>query len=108
MRKLCFLVNKFFGRPKTQTITSNSDIKISTNGTFYGEGEITSQQQSNISPLSHLMLPGSNPTPEDVLLPSYNEPLGVWYLEEQPKITGTAQRLLHNQSRTKKAIIQVI
>lgn len=97
-----FLVNKFFGRPKTQTITSNSDIKISTNGTFYGEGEITSQQQSNISPLSHLMLPGSNPTPEDVLLPSYNEPLGVWYLKEQPKITGTTQRLFHNQSKDEK------
>lgn len=95
-----FLVNKFFGRPTTQTIKSDSEIKISTNGTFSGEGAITSQQQSNISPLSRLMLPGSNPTPEDIFLPSYDEPLGVWYLEDAPEVIHTAWSYFYPISMT--------
>lgn len=85
-----FLVNKFFGRPTTQTIKSDSEIKISTNGKIEANGIITSQQQSNISPLSRLMLPGSNPTPEDIFLPSYDEPLGVWYLADAPVVKHAA------------------
>lgn len=85
-----FLVKKFFGRNSTQTITSNSDIKIQTTGAITLEGNITSQQQSNVSPISRLMLPGSNPTPQDVFLPSYNEPLGVWSLTSAPVVTATS------------------
>lgn len=85
-----FLVNKFFGRSSTQTIKSESEIKIFTNGTFKATGSSASQQQSNISPLSRLMLPGSTPTPEDIFMPSYDEPLGVWYLEQAPKVHHNA------------------
>ena len=85
-----FLVNKFFGRASTQTMQSNSDIKISTNGKIYSEGTITSQQQSNISPLARLMLPGSNPTPEDIFLRSNDKPFGVWYLEKAPEVKFSA------------------
>lgn len=85
-----FLVKKFFGRNSTQTITSNSDIKIQTTGSITLEGTITSQQQSNVSPISRLMLPGSNPTPQDIFLPSYNEPLGVWSLTSAPVVTATS------------------
>ena len=85
-----FLVNKFFGRSSSQTIKSESEIKISSNGTFNVKGNMTSQQQSNISPLSRLMLPGSTPTPEDIFMPSYDEPLGVWYLEQAPEVRHNA------------------
>ena len=92
-----WLVNKFFGRKSsTQTITSNSDIKISTEGTIQTKGTITSHQQSNISPISHLMLPGSTPTPEDIFLPSYNEPLGVWHLKYPPTIVCESFEWFHN------------
>lgn len=91
-----WLVNKFFGKQTTQTITSNSDIKISTDGTIQTNGTIISQQQSNISPISHLMLPGSNPTPEDILLPSYNEPLGVWNLKYPPIIVSESFDWFHS------------
>lgn len=39
-----FLVNKFFGRSSTQTIKSESEIKIFTNGTFKATGSSASQQ----------------------------------------------------------------
>lgn len=85
-----FLVKKFFGRNSTSTTTSTSDIKIQTTSTIKLKGTITSQQQSNISPISQLMLPGTTPTPQDIFLPSYNELLGVWSLSDAPKVTATS------------------
>lgn len=85
-----FLVKKFFGRNSTSTTTSMSDIKIQTTGDVKLSGTVTSQQQSNVAPISQLMVPGSTPTPQDVFLPSYNEPLGVWSLTSKPVVTATS------------------
>ena len=85
-----FLVKKFFGRQSTSTTTNTSDIKIQTTSKINLKGAITSQQQSNISPISQLMLPGTTPTPQDVFLPSYNNLLGVWNVSSAPKVTATS------------------
>lgn len=80
------LVKKFSSKKSETVSTSTSDIKITSNGTVQIEGAITSQQQTNILPLSRLMIPGSKPTIEDIVLPSYNEPIGVWNLKTTPVI----------------------
>lgn len=90
-----FLVKKFFGRESTQTIVSNSDIKISTDGIISNKGTITSQQQSNVSPISLLPLPGSKPLISDFLLPSYDKPMGVWYLEDSPIVKVDTRQYIH-------------
>lgn len=79
------IVDKFSAK-KTSDITSNSSIKITTTGKVNLTGSMTSQHQSNILPLTRLMVPGSTPTIEDIFLPSYNEPIGVWNLESTPKV----------------------
>lgn len=80
------LVKKFSSKKSETVSTSTSDIKITSNGTVQIEGAITSQQQTNILPLSRLMIPGSKPTIEDIVMPSYNEPIGVWNLKTTPVI----------------------
>lgn len=80
------LVKKFSSKKSETVSTSTSDIKITSNGTVQIEGNITNQQQTNILPLSRLMIPGSKPTIEDIVLPSYNEPIGVWNLKTTPVI----------------------
>lgn len=89
-----FIVKKLFGRSSTQTYTS--DIKISTDGTFKISGEAVSVQPTNISPISHLMLPGSTPTIEDYFLPSYSKPMGVWTLESAPEVKYTPYRWIYS------------
>lgn len=79
------IVDKFSAK-KTSDITSNSSIKITTTGKVNLTGSMTSQHQSNILPLTRLMVPGSTPTIEDIFLPSYNEPIGVWTLENAPLV----------------------
>lgn len=81
-----WLVKKFSSKKEETLSTSTSDIKITSNGTVQIEGNITSQQQANILPISRLMIPGSKPTIEDIILPSYNEPIGVWNLKTTPVI----------------------
>lgn len=82
-----FLVNKFFGRNSESSVTSTSDIKIQTTGRVHLSGAITSQQQSNVSPISRLVVPGTTPTPQDIFLPSYNDLWGVWSLSSAPEVT---------------------
>lgn len=78
------LVNKFVG--KKTTSMDSSFVKISTTGTETLTGKLTSSSQSNVSSLSQLMVPGSKLSSLYALTPSYNEPLGVWYLKSTPTI----------------------
>lgn len=77
------LVSKFTAR-KGNTPAYNSDIKISTKGGFTCNGNLITTKHANIPSLMHIMVPGTTPTPEDIYLPSYNKPLGVWNIKSAP------------------------
>ena len=82
---LNLVVDKVVGKKNVQDI-SYSDLKIETEGTLKLNGEINQVHQSNILPISRLVLPGTRFTPEDSFLPSYDGSLGVWNLESTPEL----------------------
>ena len=49
-------------------------------------GNIESNSQSNISPLSRLLIPGSQQSAETTFLPSFENMVGVWNLKSVPVI----------------------
>ena len=77
------LVAKFTGRKENVPIAT-SDVKITTDGISNFVGNFTTTKHTNIPSLMHLMIPGTIPTPEDIYLPSYNKPLGVWNIKKAP------------------------
>lgn len=81
---LHFLTTKLFAK---KTVTNDSSIvKLTSTGTIKLNGELMSNSQANIAGLSQLMVPGSKESSNYVLIPSYNKPLGVWYLKKTPTI----------------------
>lgn len=100
-----FLVKKFFGRESTQTLVSNSDIKISTDGKIVNKGAIVSQQQSNVSPISMLPLPGSKVMSSNFLLPSYDAPMGVWHLESSPIVSVDCRQYIYAVGELRNAFV---
>ncbi len=84
------LVAKFTGRKENVPIAT-SDVKISTDGIAKFQGSFTATKHTNIPSLMHLMVPGTTPTPEDICLPSYNKPLGVWNIKTTPVLRVSNQ-----------------
>lgn len=82
---LNLIVDKVVGKKNVQDISYN-DLKIETEGTLKLNGEINQVHQSNILPISRLVLPGTRFTLEDSFLPSYDGSLGVWNLESTPEL----------------------
>lgn len=82
---LNLIVDKVVGKKNVQDILY-SDLKIETEGTLKLNGDIKQVHQSNILPISRLVLPGTRFAPEDSFLPSYEGSLGVWNLESTPEL----------------------
>lgn len=88
-----FLTKKFGGK-KSETIEiAKSDVKITTNGKVKLQGTLTSIQQSNIYPLSNLLIPGAQPSPNTTILPAYSDPVGVWNLNTTPTIAQNTKSI---------------
>lgn len=64
----------------------NFSVKLNTTGYITSVGNIESNSQSNISPLSRLLISGSCPTTETTFLPSFDNVVGVWNLKTTPTI----------------------
>ncbi len=79
-----WITRKFFSK-KTETAISY-DLKFTTKGTSTSDGTITRNQMANIPPVANLLIPGASVSPNDVFLPSYTQPLGVWSLKSAPVI----------------------
>ncbi len=68
----------------------NFSVKLNTTGNINSIGDIESNSQSNISPLSRLLISGSKPSSETTFLPSFENMLGVWNLKQTPIIKYVA------------------
>ena len=78
-------VGSFFGKLGTPT-TTTQDLRFKTNGTAKFDGEINTPIGSEITTIANFVIPGSPTTALDHFLPSFDEPLGVWNLKQQPVI----------------------
>lgn len=78
-----FLGKSFLGRNSKTNITTQ-DLRIRTKGKIKIEGQITSNQQSNILPIANIKMPGAQSLVADSYLPAFDEPLGVWNLSDNP------------------------
>lgn len=79
-----WLASKFLGR-KTTSIDS-SLIKMTTSGTSKFNGSLSGNIQANMPGLANLMVPGSKITSNYTLIPSYDKPLGVFYIAKTPTV----------------------
>lgn len=71
-----------FGNPTTTT----QDLRFKTNGTAEFSGGINTPIGSEITTIANFVVPGSPATANDHFSPSFDEPLGVWNLKQQPVI----------------------
>lgn len=81
-----FLAKKFGGKKSETVEIAKSDVKITTSGKIQLKGTLTSIQQSNIYPIASLLIPGAQPSPNNIVLPAYSNPVGVWSLSSTPTI----------------------
>ena len=82
------LLKKLFVRETS--VPLNFDINVTTNGSFDAESTTITEQQSNIAPISRLLIPGTPANAETTFLPSYEDALGVWNLKKAPVIRFVA------------------
>lgn len=75
----------FLGKSNKETKTVQ-DLSFKTTGTITINGTISSNLSSAALPIQNLVMPGSQTTSGDRLLPVYNKPLGVWNIEKTPII----------------------
>ncbi len=64
----------------------NSTVQLTTTGDVSLTGEFQALTTSNALPLANNLMPSCIPASDDSFLPSYDEPLGVWNVEELPVI----------------------
>ena len=79
------IFGSFIGK-KTTTTTTTQKIEFKTHGKVEISGTITSSMGNNILPVANLPIPTGNTISNPGIKPLYNHPLGVWNLEESPKI----------------------
>lgn len=77
------LLGSFIGKKDNNY---NSHVKLTSTGKIELEGEMETLNLPNISALMNNPMPGAQKQSTDYFLPSYDAPLGVWALEEIPKI----------------------
>lgn len=88
-----FLSKKFGGKKSETVEIAKSDVKITTSGKIQLQGTLKSIQQSNIYPISNLLIPGAQPAPNNTVLPAYSNPVGVWSLSATPTIAQSAKSI---------------
>ncbi len=71
----------------------SSSVRLTTTGNVKLEGSLQVFATPNILPLSHNLMPGCVKASDDSFLPSYNEPLGVWNVEELPTLYASTKAL---------------
>lgn len=86
-----FLVKKFGSKNAENVEIAKSDVKIATEGNIKLQGTLKNVQNSNVYPISNLLVPGATPGPNNITLPSYNNPIGVWGISTTPTI-GQAKK----------------
>ncbi|WP_413514114.1 hypothetical protein [Myroides odoratus] len=79
------IFGSFIGK-KERTSTTTQKIEFKTHGKVTMNGSITSSNGNNILPVANLPIPTGNTISNSGIRPLYNHPLGVWNLEESPKI----------------------
>jgi len=79
------LAGSFFGKMGNPT-TTMQDLRFKTNGTADFTGSMTTISGSEITPIGSMVVPGTPIISSDHFLPSFEEPLGVWNLQQQPVI----------------------
>ncbi len=62
------------------------DLRFKTNGTAEFTGTMTTISGSEIIPIGNMVVSGTPIISSDHFLPSFEEPLGVWNLQQQPVI----------------------
>lgn len=71
----------------------NSTVQLTTTGDVSLTGEFQALTTSNALPLANNLMPGCIPASDDSFLPSYDEPLGMWNVEELPMIYPSSKVL---------------
>lgn len=79
------IFGSFIGK-KERTSTTTQKIEFKTHGKVTMNGSITSSNGNNILPVNNLPIPTGNTISNVGINPLYNQPLGVWNLEEAPII----------------------
>lgn len=80
------LFGSFIGKQSTVSQTSEK-LEFKTNGSISLSGSITSNTATNVTPVSTLLVPGTDKTlVNNFIYPYYNKQLGVWNLSEEPII----------------------
>lgn len=80
---LAFLQKFIFKKPSQPL---NFDVSLTTKGSFQTYGTVITAQQSNIMPITKLLIPGSPMSTETTFLPSFEDQLGVWNLKTTPVV----------------------
>ena len=78
-----FLLGALVGKKES---SYNSTVQLTTTGDITLGGEFQVLTTSNALPLANNLMPGCIPDSDDSVLPAYDEPLGVWSLEETPTL----------------------
>lgn len=85
------LLKKLFVRE--ESVPLNFDVNVTTEGSFHANATTITSQQSNISPIAKLLIPGTPANTETTFLPSYEDALGVWNLKTSPVIRAVSYRV---------------
>lgn len=78
-----FLLGSLVGKKES---SYNSTVQLTTNGEMTLDGTFQVLTTSNVLPLANNLVPGCAKASDDSFLPAYDEPLGVWSLEEVPTL----------------------
>lgn len=71
----------------------SSSVQLTTNGEMVVEGTFQVATTPNTLPLANNLIPGCVKASDDSFLPSYDEPLGVWNVEELPTLYASTKAL---------------
>lgn len=78
-----YLLGSFVAKNDNMS-TFNSNVQLTTMGEVELEGTFESLSTPNVLPLANNPLPGCVKSSNDSFLPSYDEPLGVWAVDQLP------------------------
>ena len=77
------IVGSLLGK-KSAAVSYDSQLKMTSTGTISMTGQMTRLNNPNISTIINNPLPGSEKSVNSTFLPSYDTPLGVWNIENDP------------------------